>query len=77
MMSLLDEREKKISFHSEVIIQLSEGSDIFYEELQLNYNLIGESNIQDGLLHFHSCFGRRWEGKRKAFDIQIWEDGDW
>lgn len=46
MMLLLDGREKKKSFHSEVIIQLSKGGDICYEELQLNC-LISGSNIKD------------------------------
>lgn len=76
VMLVLDGREKKhLSFHSEVIIQLSEGGDICYEELQLNYNLIRESNIKDWLLDFLSCFGRRWEGEGKGFDIRSWENG--
>lgn len=42
-MFLLDgSGEMPVPSHSEVVIQLSEGGDSYYEELQLNDNLIGQ-----------------------------------
>jgi len=60
---------KKISFHSKVIIQLSEGGDICYEELQLNYNLIGESKYKRLVIGFSFMFWKKVGREMKAFDI--------
>lgn len=60
---------RKNIFHGKVIIQLSEGGDICYEDLQLNYNLIGESKYKRLVIGFSFMFWKKVEREMKAFDI--------